>query len=119
MSRFRTSWKGRQVQATRGDRLKTKFAVLLDHFKQPLSELAKLTDRQIDELYFHTRDEHGSIAVPKEEAPAVPQEVSPDRALRIELAQLQVAAARGLINQDDYARVRQGLIDKYGGNGGE
>ena len=41
------------------------FAALLDHFHLSLNEIADLTDYQIQELYFHKRDEDGSIVMPK------------------------------------------------------
>lgn len=41
-------------------------ARLLDHFHISMDQLARLTDRQIYELYFHPRDDKGSIE-PKDE----------------------------------------------------
>lgn len=61
-------------------RRKAIVALLLDRFHLTLEDYAKLTDKQIFEIYLHPRDEDGSIdfdASPKEEKPK-PEEDKPD-----------------------------------------
>lgn len=38
-----------------------RYAILVDHFHLTLPEIRKLTDRQIEEVYFHPRTEQGEI----------------------------------------------------------
>jgi len=42
------------------------FATLLDHFHMSLDDIRLLTDRQIQELYFHPRGDKGEIEAQKE-----------------------------------------------------
>lgn len=39
-------------------------ALVADPWNLPLSEIAKLTDYQIYEVYFHKRDEKGELEIP-------------------------------------------------------
>lgn len=49
---------------------------MADPFNLSLAQIAELTDRQIYDLYFHPRDEHGRIKV-RHEVPAR-ETLSPD-----------------------------------------
>lgn len=40
---------------------RAKIAMLLEHFHVRIEDLARLTDKQIDELYFHPRNDKGAI----------------------------------------------------------
>ena len=44
------------------------YATLLNHYHLTLPEIGRLTDRQIADLYFHPREEDGSIKAQVEEA---------------------------------------------------
>lgn len=87
--------------------LKAKFALLLDHFHLRLDDIAELTDRQIDELYFHVRTEQGAIK-PAE------QPVTPKATLQSELMQLDIGRGYGLVDDVSYRQTVEGLRKKYG-----
>lgn len=46
---------------TREQRIKARWAILIDHFYLLPSDIGNLTERQIDDLYFHARTKEGEI----------------------------------------------------------
>jgi hypothetical protein len=44
--------------------IRAKVAILVDHYHLTLPDIANLTDRSIDEVYFHARTKEGSIEIP-------------------------------------------------------
>lgn len=84
-------------------RHKAKLALLIDRFGLRPWEIARLTDRQIEELYFHKRDKDGVILFPVEELPEV--EETPDT---LETALAKLEELRTVMKPADYdAAVRE------------
>lgn len=89
-------------------RIKAQAAAILDHFKLTLAEYAQLTDRQIQDLYFHARDEHGGIKTPDPE-PARPADTLPG-----EMAVLDMLLGMGTVTPEQHRDMARQLKIKYG-----
>ena len=85
------------------------WALLIEKFGLRPWEIAKLTDRQIQELYFHPRDKQGCVIFPTEKLPQVQQKL-PDT-LEGELAAL--ASLQGMMKKSDYEGAVRELRAKY------
>ena len=102
--------------STRRAGLYARFAVLADHFGLTPAEFGGLTDRQIDRLYFHARNEDGSVRMPP--APPAPATRAgaggPLAEYRSDLAALDGLLAAHLIPRADHARLVAELKAKHG-----
>lgn len=86
-------------------------AKLLDHFQgTSMDAYAKLTDRQILDLYFHKRDEHGDIE-PEKKPIEAPADQPP--CLERELRSLDVLAATFRLPAEQVEEARAKLRAKY------
>lgn len=72
-------------------------ALLLDRFHLSLDDFAKLTDRQIQELYFHKRDKEDKIVVPE----VVQGLQAPDGPSTLDGELHQLEALRSVLNWDE------------------
>lgn len=93
-------------------RLRARYAQLIDHFHLTPAEIGRLTDRQINQLYFHPRDEHGGIAMPSSGAPD-PSEPTRNP-YRDDMCALDGLLASHMISQADHTRLIAELKVKYG-----
>ena len=92
-------------------RTKAIIATLLVRYRLLPRDVARLTDRQIYELYWHRRDKDGEVDIPD----PIPVEAPPKVwTLDEELAQLNVLAAAFRIPEADLAVLREQLKVKYG-----
>jgi len=95
--------------------LKAKYAALLDHFHLTLAEIGNLTDRQIQELYFHPRDEQtGSIRQQPE--PAKPDTLpdSPRRAFLKEMMAFDQLASQMRLPEKNVQECKARIRAKHG-----
>lgn len=94
---------------------RSQIAILLDKFHLTLDQIARLTDRQIDDYYFHPRDQHGAIKPIQVLEPAAPL---PKLSYEEELRNLEfLNAAVGLQN---FEQAKKDLYAKFhpeGANG--
>lgn len=98
----------------RSPRIKTVVASLVEHFGLAIAEVARLTDRQILEIYWHKRDKQGSILWPEDEVTAVAPEPEKPTTLARKLAQLEVVGRTLRIPETDLEKARAKLREKYG-----
>ena len=85
------------------------FAVLLDKFHLTPEDIAKLTDRQIFDYYFHPRDNHGSIKTPEAVV-----EASKAEGYEQNMIALKSLLDAGFVNTKDFQRLKEELEAKYG-----
>lgn len=83
-------------------------AILIDKYHLTPQEIGKLTDFQIQKLYFHERTKEGAIRIPM---PAVPEAVTWEE---IKARLLSVA---NMMDADEHAKMMQEAEAKYGSNG--
>lgn len=95
-------------------------AKLVDHFGVSIDAYAKLTDRQIQDLYFHKRTKEGEIEMEMEDAATAtvtpPQDATTEEkppTLENELLALDMLAAVVRMNPADVARAKEQLRAKY------
>jgi hypothetical protein len=95
--------------------IRAKFAILVDHYHLTLPDIAALTDRSIDEVYFHARTKEGSIEIP---LPAVeaPADV-PETEGKL-LADLALLRGNNLISDENYAACVAEVRRKFRGDAG-
>ena len=84
-------------------------ASVIDALHVPLSEIARLTDRQLIEIYNHPRDKEGRIKEPPEPLPGASATPSLDRDLTL----LAVVAANMRMPAEKYAALRKQLEEKW------
>lgn len=85
-------------------------ARLLDHFHGDLDSLARLTDRQITDLYFHKRNKDGQLVVPTE---TEIQEKKPNTYEEEVAGLFNLVKLLGMADAD-YESLKQKLDKKYG-----
>lgn len=91
-------------------------AKLLDHFHLSIKQLARLTDKQIFELYFHPRDDKGAIE-PKDEPEqgAATEEKKPT--LKSELMNLWKMAKALKLPPEQWTELEKQLRAKFAAQG--
>ncbi|HEY1188105.1 MAG TPA: hypothetical protein VGE74_10635 [Gemmata sp.] len=87
--------------------LTAQFAVLVSEYHLTLPEIYALTPRQIHEVYFHPRDEHGGVKMPAGTAPV--------RTRADGLAQLLALAPMLKVSPGDVERLKRELEATRGG----
>jgi hypothetical protein len=100
------------------------FAKLIDHFHLRPWEIRKLTDRQIQELYFHPRDDQGEIELPdgrrgrrvlgEPDAPGLDEQPV---TLEQHLMHVDLLAARRVITRENADECKQKLREKWAAAG--
>jgi hypothetical protein len=86
-----------------------KIAYLVDKFYLSIDQIAKLTDRQIMEIYFHKRNEDGCIVFPQSHLSTSNKKYEP-LVTAIQALEYYKAA----MTQEKYDEAKQKLIVKYG-----
>ena len=99
--------------------LKAKYAALMDHFHLTPAQIGNLTDRQIQELYFHPRDRQTG-AIQEQPEPVVEKPVvetppdSPRRAFLKEMMAFDVMASQMRLPEDNIRVCKARIRAKYG-----
>lgn len=78
-----------------------------------LEQIANLTDRSLEEVYFHKRSKYGSIEVPMPTSEAA-EEIAAEPTLESTLAELQFLHSGRYINDEDFQRCKVAAEAKYG-----
>lgn len=86
-------------------------ASVIDAVHLPLSEIAKLTDSQLIDVYNHPRDKDGRIKVPEEPIDKAPPGTPPS--LERDLCLLTVIAGTTRMPAEKYAALKQQLEAKW------
>lgn len=90
--------------------LTAKYAKLASHFGLKLHEIYDLTPRQIEEVYFHPRDQDGEIVVPK------PKTVTANAAARLQQLLDMATAGHVKLPPDIKAELKRRLEAELNGN---
>jgi hypothetical protein len=90
-----------------------KIAILVDKFHLSMDQIAKLTDRQIMDVYFHKRDaEDGTIVFPE----PIQREVKDERTQKVLRAIQALDYFSKAMNKKEYDAAKAKLLVKYGDN---
>ncbi len=88
-------------------------AILVDHFHLNLNDISNLTPKQVDSIYFHSRNKDGSIK-PNVSTTFEKKELTYEEA-QIELYVFYANHAKPMnITEQDYERMKKELDIKYG-----
>jgi hypothetical protein len=85
--------------------------LLIDHFHLPIDKIARLTPRQMCELYGHER-ESGAIKMPEESVNGRTPEEPPS--YEQSLIQIQAAGFALKMSPEEIAKAEKKLAEKYG-----
>lgn len=89
-------------------------ALLLDRFHLSIDQFARLTDRQIFELYLHARNKDGGIDLAEPLPPDPVDEPEEPPSFEADLAALDMARDALRMRPEVYADLRAKLEAKYG-----
>lgn len=87
-------------------------ALLVDRFHLTIPEIAKLTDRQLHQVYFHKRTKEGMIEIPM---PSVEMAMEAEETEEKTLRDLAALLDSGFIVKQDFERLKQDVAAKYHG----
>ena len=95
--------------------MKAIIACLADRLTMP--QIARLTDRQILEIYWHKRDKNGEIEIPplhEAEAEGIPEEPAREATFEEEMARLEFLGKALQLPPGNLADARDKLRAKFG-----